>query len=303
MAEKILAHFPPILAPTEEDIQKMLACNVHVGTRNLDPAMEPYIWNRRSDGVFIINLQRTWEKLMLAARVIVAIENPQDVYAVSARPYGQRAVLKFASFTDSLSGVGRFVPGTFTNQIQPLFVEPRLIVATDPRTDCQPIRESSYANIPVIAFAHTDSPLRHVDIAIPCNNKAKNAIGLMWWFLTREVMYLRGTKVTREKGFDTMVDVFFYRDPDEQNKQEQEAANAYDNTYYEGGDQEAQWGAGESTNWEGAGQGTAEWSTGGDWNSEGQAAAAAAGAPAGSAPAGSWDNSVVGAVTDWANAS
>jgi len=34
-------------------------------------------------------LKKTWEKLLLAARIIVGIENPSDVCVISARPYGQ----------------------------------------------------------------------------------------------------------------------------------------------------------------------------------------------------------------------
>lgn len=88
-------------------------------------------------GVHIINLQKTWEKLILAARVIVAIENPADVAVVSSRPYGQRAVLKFARYTGSQAFAGRWTPGTLTNQIQTTFAEPRLLVVTDPMTDHQ----------------------------------------------------------------------------------------------------------------------------------------------------------------------
>jgi len=88
----------PALNIKEEDVQKMLACQTHLGTKNLEPAMERYVYKRRQDGVHIINLQKTWEKLVLAARVIAAVENPADVCVISARPYGQRAVLKFAKY-------------------------------------------------------------------------------------------------------------------------------------------------------------------------------------------------------------
>lgn len=88
-------------------------------------------------GIYIINLGKTWEKLQLAARVIVGIENPQDIIVQSARPYGQRAVLKFAQHTGAHAIAGRHTPGTFTNQLQTSFNEPRLLILTDPRTDHQ----------------------------------------------------------------------------------------------------------------------------------------------------------------------
>lgn len=290
-----------VLQLKEEDVVKFLTAGVHLGANNYNFQMEDYVYKRKTDGVHIINLKKTYEKLLIAARIIVAIENPSDVCVISARPYGQRAILKYASHTGATPIAGRFTPGTFTNQIQAAFREPRLLIVCDPRIDHQAITEASYVNIPVIAFCNTDSPVRHVDVAIPCNNKGVHSIGLMFWMLAREVLRMRGS-ISRQLPWEIMPDLYFYRDPEEAEKEEQAAAavaHQHEEQFTAGG-----------TEWGGAGVTTGilpdqpaapevDWATSGgitDWGAETTAPAAPQGFGA-PAPSGDWDK--VTPSNDW----
>jgi len=218
-----------ILQLKEDDVLKILAAQLHVGSKDVDYQMDTYVWKKKpkNEGSSVINIRKFWEKLLLAARAIVAVENPADVCAISCQPQGQRAVLKYAKYTGATAIAGRFTPGSFTNQIQAAFKEPRLIIITNPNVDHQAVSEASFVNIPVIAFCDPSTSLRYIDIAIPCNNKANKSIGLMWWFLTREVLRLRG-EINRQAPWDVMVDLFFYRDPEETEKEDQVATTGQD---------------------------------------------------------------------------
>ncbi|KAG3276895.1 RPSA-like, partial [Ictidomys tridecemlineatus] len=201
------AFFPiPILKGNchNEDVLKFLAAGTHFGGTNLDFRVEQCIYESKSDGLYITDLKRRWEKLLLAARAVVAIENSADVRVISSRNTGQRAV-RSCCCPRATPIAGCFIPGTFTNQIQAAFPEPHLLVVPDPRGDHQPLMEASHVNLPTIALCDTESPLHHVDIAIPCSIQGAHSV---------DVLPLCGP-ISHHHPWDVIPELFFNRDPEE----------------------------------------------------------------------------------------
>ncbi|KON27517.1 30S ribosomal protein S2 [miscellaneous Crenarchaeota group archaeon SMTZ-80] len=172
-----------LLSPLEE----LLAAGLHIGTRIKTESMEEYIYRVRPDGLFILNVGKTNERISLAAKFISRFE-PSEIIVISSRLYGRTPVQKFCQVIRATPIVGRFLPGLISNPSQPKHVEPQLVIVTDPRADKQAMEEASLVGIPVVALCDTDNFFSYVDLAIPVNNKGRRALAMAYWLLARQVL-------------------------------------------------------------------------------------------------------------------
>jgi small subunit ribosomal protein S2 len=168
-----------------------LAAGIHIGTLQKTADMKPYIYKVRSDGLYILDIKTTDTHIKSAAKFLGKF--PKDkILVVSRRQYGQKPIQDFAEITGAVAVAGRFVPGTMTNPNYKNFMEPEVLIVTDPRGDEQALKEASDIGIPAVALCDTDNLASGVDIVIPTNNKGKKALSTIYWLLARELLRERG---------------------------------------------------------------------------------------------------------------
>ena len=188
------------------DEDTFLTCGVHIGTKQKSKDMEPYVYKVRDDGLRIINVNMTSEKVVEAAQFLKDFD-PKDVLVVSARQYGWKPATKFAENCGFECIAGRFTPGRLTNPEMRFFIEPKAIVLTDPAADAQAFREATNIKIPVIAMCDSNNLTTNVDIVIPGNNKGRRSLALIYWLLSREILRIRG-ELGADEDLEETIDDF-----------------------------------------------------------------------------------------------
>ena len=228
------------LSPKEEDIKNLIIAQCHLGGKKITKQMRKYVYKIRSDGVAMFDVNKIYEKIQIAARIIASVD-PESVISVSSREAGQRAVYKFGHFTKTQVVTGRWSPGMLTNQTTKKYVEPRLLIVTDPRTDYNAILESSYVNLPVIAICNTDNMLKYVDCAIPCNNRNKYSIAMIWYLLTKAVLELKKEEGEFDKNPSAYVNIELEKDKGKKEEgDEEEEEGKEEGGEEEGGEEEGE---------------------------------------------------------------
>jgi small subunit ribosomal protein S2 len=169
----------------------LLSAGIHIGTRMKTGDMEQFIYRVRPDGLFVLDVKKTDERIRITAKFLARFE-PAKIAAAAARLYAQEPAGKFCKITGATPVVGRFIPGLLSNPLYPNRIEPEVLIVSDPRADLQAVKEASTVGIPVIALCSTDNEFSGVDVVIPTNNKGRRALAVIYWLLARQVLRERG---------------------------------------------------------------------------------------------------------------
>jgi len=184
----------------------LLSAGIHIGTRMKTGDMEQFIYRVRADGLFVLDVKKTDDRIRAAAKFLARFE-PGKVAATATRLYAQEPVSKFCQLTGATPVVGRFIPGLLSNPLYPNRIEPEVLIVSDPRADIQAVKEASSVGIPLVALCSTDNEFAGVDLMIPTNNKGRRALAVIYWLLARQILRERG-ELALDKDLPLTVDDF-----------------------------------------------------------------------------------------------
>jgi small subunit ribosomal protein S2 len=198
-----------VASPAEELLlprDTLLSAGIHIGTRMKTLDMEPFIYRVRPDGLFVLDVKKTDDRIRVTAKFLSRYEHAK-VAVAATRLYAQEPVKKFCELTGSTPLIGRFIPGQLSNPQYPGRIDPEIILVSDPRADAQAVKEASKVGIPIVALCSTDNEFVGVDLVIPTNNKGRRALAVVFWLLTRQVLRERG-ELAADKDPPATIDDF-----------------------------------------------------------------------------------------------
>ena len=189
------------------NLEKMiLSTGIRVGTPIKTKFMTPFITRANPEGLYILDISKTLARIDVAAKFI-GRTNIANVAVTSSREYGKTPIEKFCELTGARGIFGRFMPGTFTNPSLPKYLEPEIVIVTDPQADEQAVMEATRAGVPVIALSNSDNITSKVDLVIPTNNRGRKALATVYWLLTKEVLKKQG-KIKSDSEMPLTIDDF-----------------------------------------------------------------------------------------------
>lgn len=199
------------------DKEDYLEAGVNIGSRRHVKDMEEFIFRVKKNNLAILDLEKTDSRIAQAAELLSQYE-PEDVLAVSRKKNGHTPVVTFAEATGARRIFGRFMPGTLTNPNSEDFVEPEVLLVTDPEDDWPALQEAVDANIVIVAIADSANSLDYVDYVIPANNKGRRSLALLYYLLARETLKGRG-ELEDDSAFDYTIEDFEEEEPEDEDEE------------------------------------------------------------------------------------
>ncbi len=172
-------------------VEEYLASGVHIGTQQKTEDMKKFIYRVRGDGLYVLDIQATDQRIRTATKFLAKYD-PSKILVVSARQYGQRPVEMLVKAIGATAIAGRFIPGTLTNPQYYRYMEPGVLIVTDPTGDAQAVTEAVSIGIPVVGLCDSNNLTANLDLVIPTNNKGRKALATVYWLLAREILKERG---------------------------------------------------------------------------------------------------------------
>jgi len=168
-----------------------LKSGIHIGTKFRTKAMEQFIYKTRPDGLSVLNLQKIDERIRIAASFL-AQYSPEDILVVCRRENGWKAVELFGKLAGIRVFAGRYPPGILTNPNLERYIEAKVMFVVDAWPDRNAVLDAVRVGIPVIALCDTNNMSNFIDLVVPCNNKGKKSLGLLFYILIKEFLKLKG---------------------------------------------------------------------------------------------------------------
>ena len=183
-----------------------LKAGIHIGTKFRTKYMSKFIYKVRNDGLSVLNIEQINDRLKNAVNFLSQYD-PKDILIVCRRENGWKPVKLFSKLTGIRVITGRYPPGLLTNTDLEDFIEAKLILVSDPWPDKNAVGDAARLGIPVIAMCDTNNECQNVELVIPCNNKGKKSLAIMFWIFAKEYMKNKGL-IKSEKDFKYSIDDF-----------------------------------------------------------------------------------------------